>query len=98
MRSSAAAELARTRSGVLTADEVYADADAAWAALEEILGGDEWFFGAQAPGLVDAAVFAYTHLVLGVRWDGAEAGVVTRLRACKALVGHEKRVRAVCGW
>jgi len=98
MRAAAEAELQRTRGGVLIVDEIYADAGAAWSALEEILGDDEWFFGARAPGLVDAAVFAYVHLVLSLQWDPTAAGVATGLRRCARLLAHEARVKALCGW
>jgi len=98
MRSAAEAELAKTRGGVVLADEVYADADAAWRALEEILGDDEWFFDAAQPGMVDAAVFAYAHLVLHLQWEGRAEAAATVVRTCKGLVEHERRVRELCGW
>ncbi|KAJ1326470.1 SAM complex protein [Microdochium nivale] len=52
-------------------DELYDGAREAFSALATCLhgedgggAGDEWFFGADAPGVFDAAVFAYTHLIL----------------------------------
>lgn len=59
-----------------------------------VLGSDDWFFGANKPGLFDASVFAYTQLLmddkLGKGW------VDTRLRDAvlsrKNLVRHRARI------
>ena len=45
-------------------DDIYSEAEKAFEALSFLLGDDEWFFGSVKPGLFDAAVFAYTHLLL----------------------------------
>jgi metaxin len=58
------------------------------------LGKDDWFFGASGPGLFDASVFAYTHLLL----DGAlgKGWLDTRLRDAlmsrKRLISHRDRI------
>lgn len=44
--------------------KLYADALAAFEAISTLLGGKEWFSGEVTPGLLDAAVFSYTHLLL----------------------------------
>ena len=116
----AAAELTRSRPGTLrpsgpgtapaargiNADDIYADADEAFAALATFLGSDadqhgpvpEWFFGAAQPGLIDAAVFAYTHLILAAPLHSTEAALGRSVRRHANLVAHEKRVRQFCGW
>ena len=94
-KEAAEKELLKTRA-VVSADEVYADAQAGWEALEAVLGEDEWFFGGGEPGLVDAAVFAYTQLVGGLV-EGGRGGRLRRgLERCAGLVGHRERVRVRC--
>lgn len=120
LSKAAAAELTRTRPGTLrpggpgtapaargiNADDIYADADEAFAALATLLGHDadrrgaapEWFFGAAQPSLLDAAVFAYTHLILAAPLHSTEAALGRSVRRHANLVAHEKRVRHFCGW
>ncbi|KAK5746826.1 phosphatidylserine decarboxylase [Elasticomyces elasticus] len=45
--------------------EIMRDAEEAFAALAELLGGREWFFGVEKPGLFDASVHAYLELLIG---------------------------------
>ncbi|KAK7992026.1 hypothetical protein PG988_000820 [Apiospora saccharicola] len=75
---------------------LYIGAEQAFEALSAGLGSDEWFFGNSRPGLFDAAVFAYTHLLL----DDNLAWIDTRLRDSllkfPALVGHRKRLLSRC--
>ncbi|KAF8251085.1 hypothetical protein K440DRAFT_579538 [Wilcoxina mikolae CBS 423.85] len=99
LQKSAAAELRKCRpGGVVNGDDIYADADAAFSALSTVLGDDEWFFGAEEPGLFDATVFGYTHLILTLGWHEKEAAVARGVRRHKNLVAHERRVREFCGW
>ncbi|KAL8357638.1 hypothetical protein RB601_009203 [Gaeumannomyces tritici] len=91
--------------------ELYADARAALAALAQQLLPPEteteveeegsrtpssgWFFGAAAPGMFDAAVFAYTHLLLpgsGLEWVDRRLPEV--VEAFPALVAHRARMLA----
>ncbi|CAI6340880.1 unnamed protein product [Periconia digitata] len=100
LQSAAAAELLKT-SAVINADELHRQADEAFAALEMLLGDNEWFFGAEKPGLWDASVFAYTHLLLDERLSGVEgcwvdSRVRDLVRARKGLVGHRERI--LKGW
>ncbi|EOA87172.1 uncharacterized protein SETTUDRAFT_88017 [Exserohilum turcica Et28A] len=93
LRLAAEAELLKF-SSVISDETLYNQAAEAFAALETLLGNDDWFFGAQRPGLFDASVFAYTHLLLD---DGLGKGWVdTRLRealmARKRLVMHRERI------
>jgi metaxin len=99
LRSAAEAELKKTRPGaVLVKEDIYADAAAAWEALSQALADNEWFLGAKEPGVLDAAVFAYSHLLLKLEWDQAEDGVRRSLERWENLVQHERRVRERCGW
>jgi metaxin len=99
LQKSAAAELRKCRpGGVVNRDDIYADADAAFSALSTVLGGDEWFFGAEEPGLFDATVFGYTHLILTLEWHEKETAIARSVRKHKNLVAHERRAREFCGW
>lgn len=94
-RTAALEELCKFRpGGVIKADDIYADADAAFAALATLLieQDGEWFFGSQEPGLFDAAVFAYTHLILTLPWDEKGKKLVGLVRKHEVLVEHEQRV------
>jgi metaxin len=83
-------------STVINDETLYNQAEEAFAALETLLGKDDWFFGASRPGLFDASVFAYTHLLLD---DSLGKGWVdTRLRDAlmsrKRLITHRDRIFA----
>ncbi|KAF1944029.1 hypothetical protein EJ02DRAFT_452871 [Clathrospora elynae] len=77
-------------------ETLYNQAEEAFAALETLLGRDDWFFGASRPGLFDASVFAYTHLLLDERL--AKGWADTRLRdtlmSRKRLITHRARILA----
>ncbi|KAF2848099.1 hypothetical protein T440DRAFT_429310 [Plenodomus tracheiphilus IPT5] len=78
----------------INADTLYNQAEEAFAALDSLLGDDTWFFGAKGPGLFDASVFAYTHLLLdeglGRGWVDGRLGDAVRGR--KGLVRHRGRI------
>ncbi|MCJ1306780.1 hypothetical protein MMC25_000423 [Agyrium rufum] len=48
----------------ISGEAILAGAREAFEALATLLGDDEWFFGADRPGLLDASVFAYACLAL----------------------------------
>ncbi|KAF2126615.1 hypothetical protein P153DRAFT_297698 [Dothidotthia symphoricarpi CBS 119687] len=83
-------------STVVNAETLHNQAEEAFAALETLLGDNRWFFGASGPGLFDASVFAYTHLLLDAKLG--KGWVDTRLRDAlisrKHLVRHRNRVLA----
>ncbi|GME37945.1 hypothetical protein GTA08_BOTSDO03800 [Neofusicoccum parvum] len=95
LRAAARAELLK-HAAVVDAETVYAEAEDGLRALESALGADRWFFGAHRPGLFDAAVFAYTHLLLAPDLGGAGGWAKSRLgdavRARQRLVRHQERV------
>ena len=87
--------------------QIMRDADEAFEALSTLLGDSRWFFeGATndenvegAPSLFDAAVFAYTHLILDdakgdggniMNWTANPLG--TGLRGHENLVSHRNRL------
>ncbi|KAL8733890.1 MAG: hypothetical protein Q9166_001878 [cf. Caloplaca sp. 2 TL-2023] len=81
---------------VIDVDALYRESDRAFAALSELLGDDDWFLGEAEPGLLDAAVFAYTHLLCGevLAWpeDHERLGKGMRDGRWKNLVEHERRI------
>ena len=93
LRLAAEAELVKF-SSIISDETLYNQADEAFAALETLLGKDDWFFGAQRPGLFDASVFAYTHLLLDDKLG--KGWVDTRLRDAlmvrRRLVSHRERI------
>ncbi|KAF1994897.1 hypothetical protein P154DRAFT_501023 [Amniculicola lignicola CBS 123094] len=93
LQYAATAELLKF-SAIVDAEQLYTQAEEAFAALETLLGSNKWFFAAERPGLFDASVFAYTHLLLD---EGLGKGWVdTVLRDAvlesKGLVAHRERI------
>jgi len=99
LRNSAHAELIKSRpGGVVNGDEIYADAELAIHALATVLGEGRWFFGAQEPGIFDASVFAYTHLILTLPWESRESALARSVQKHHNLVAHQERIQEICGW
>lgn len=65
----------------------------AFAALSELLGEAKWFAG-EGPGVFDAEVFAYTHLIRELEWEDHRLRDV--LAGSGNLVSHERRVFERC--
>lgn len=81
-------------SAIISAETLYNQAEEAFTTLDSLLGDNEWFFGAETPGLFDASVFAYTHPLLD---DGLGKGWLdTRLRdtlmSRQHLVAHRNKI------
>ncbi|OCK79375.1 hypothetical protein K432DRAFT_393960 [Lepidopterella palustris CBS 459.81] len=95
LRAAAEAELLK-HSTIVNAESLYEDAKEAFGALETVLGDDEWFFGAEKPGLFDASVFAYTHLLLddGLGKGWAESRLQNIVMQRGKLVAHRGRILA----
>jgi metaxin len=81
-------------STVISAETLYNQAEEAFAALETLLGKDDWFFGAAGPGLFDASVFAYTHLLLdeGLGKGWLDTHLRDALMSRKRLIVHRNRI------
>ncbi|TLS28643.1 hypothetical protein PpBr36_01887 [Pyricularia pennisetigena] len=101
LRAAAHAELAASHNGVDSpaAETLRADAARAFASLSaELLPEDDggrdarpWFAGPAGPGLLDAAVFAYTHLLLSLPW-GDRSLAEALVAEAPALVDHRDRM------
>jgi metaxin len=91
LQSAAESELCKN-SPVIDINDLYSEADKAFEALSIFLGHDEWFFGCDSPTLLDASVFAYTHLLLDerMRWKGQR--LVRMVRKRVNLVEHRDRL------
>ena len=63
LQTAAREELLKTMT-IIDSGEIYQRAADAFKALSTLLAEDQYFFGAEQPGLFDASLFAYTHLVL----------------------------------
>ncbi|KAK4546887.1 hypothetical protein LTR36_001619 [Oleoguttula mirabilis] len=93
LRQAAETELVKSSaSDRLVEDDIMRDAEGAFEALATLLGEDEWFFGQEQPGLFDASVFAYTHLLLddGMPWQENKLAEMARRHG--SLVRHQERI------
>ena len=66
---SALSQLKYRYPGVVDPTSIFAEATTALDALSVRLGDDTWFFNGKVPGLLDAAVFAYLHVILTGEWE-----------------------------
>ncbi|KHN96667.1 uncharacterized protein MAM_05610 [Metarhizium album ARSEF 1941] len=97
LRSAATAEILKTtRRPFLVPAQLYADARTAFRALDTLLSSDEWFFGAHEPGLFDADVFAYTHLILDASFGWQDDALRACLDDCENLAEHRQRCYERC--
>lgn len=78
----------------MSAETLYNQAEEAFTALDSLLGDDTWFFGAERPGLFDASVFAYTHLLLddklGKGW--LDTQLRDTLMSRQRLIAHRNKI------
>jgi metaxin len=79
-------------SSIIDEDDLYADAEQAFQALSTLLGDNEHFFGTDRPGLFDAGVFAYTHLLLDINMGWTVTRMADGLRRFENLVQHRQRI------
>lgn len=98
LQSAAQTELVNTNTK-FTMKTLYKDAARAFQALETLLGEDEWFFGRTYPDFLDAAVFAFVHLILdgGLVAEGnswRDEGLRSVLEGCRGLTEHRERIRS----
>ena len=68
------------------------DAAQAFEALSALLGQNDWFFGQERPGLLDASVFAYTYLVLRGVLDWRSNALTEMLEKNENLLSHRRRI------
>ena len=91
LRSAAQDELLKTYA-LIDPSELYRRAEEAFNALANLLGEDEHFFGAAQPGLFDASLFAYTHLLLDHRLGWQATSLMDALSKHDNLVDHRNRL------
>lgn len=82
--------LSSTRSPFVNTEALYSDAEEALSALEDLLGGKEWFAG--HPTLFDASVFGYTNFVLEDRFVWGDERLRGLARGFPNLVAHRERI------
>ena len=68
------------------------DAEEAYEALAALIGSDDWFFESQKPGILDASVFAYSHLILDVNMAWKDNWLKRTLEKYQNLVNHQERI------
>ena len=79
-------------SNFINVNDLEADADDAFQALSTLLGTAEFFFDRDRPGLFDASVFAYTHLLLDGSMKWKYNGLARLLSKHENLVQHQQRL------
>lgn len=93
LRAAAQGELLKL-SAIIDASTIYGEATEAFEALDTLLGEDTWFFAADVPGLFDASIFSYTHLLLdenlGMGWT--DNTLRTVVQGKHSLVMHRDNV------
>lgn len=103
LQTAAQDQLLRTWS-FIDSDEVYEQADAAFTALSTLLGKEDYFSKVKSPGLFDASLVAYTHLIFNFgdesirnwpKWN--DQRLWTIFSRHETLVMHRERVIAFAG-
>ena len=77
---------------MIDVESLFRDAEKAWEALSELLGNDQYFFAEETPGLLDASVFAYTHLLLSETMCWNDKRLANALAKHDNLVRHSERI------
>ncbi|KAK5632084.1 hypothetical protein RRF57_007798 [Xylaria bambusicola] len=75
---------------------LYHEAREAFRALNTVLADEEWFFGSRTPGLFDATVFSYTHLILHDELPWGNRRMNDILSEFPRLVNHRNRIFQRC--
>ena len=91
LKQAAHDELLRNTS-YIKEEELYLEAENAFAALSTLLGDDTYFFGKERPTLLDASVFAYTHLLLDKSLNWQNTRLADSLRESENMVQHREKL------
>lgn len=91
LQQAARDELLKTSRYIDVAD-LEGDVKSAFEALSSLLGENEHFFGRSSPGLFDASVFAYTHLILDKGMGWKRNRLAQLLQEHTNLVQHRERL------
>lgn len=76
----------------IDASDLIAEAGNAFEALSTLLGDQLYFFGRPKPGLFDAEIFAYTHLILDESMGWKHNAMGQHLKEHENLVQHRERL------
>ena len=79
---------------IIDGQELLDGADQAFEALSMLLGDDEFFFGHGRPGLFDASVFAYTHLLASDQMEWKNTAMKDHFTKYDNLAAHQNRLEA----
>lgn len=90
LRAAAESELLK-QSPVIDVDAIYQESRKAFEALSELLGDNRCFFAQDVPGLFDASVFAYTHILLA-EFGWKDLRLRKQLVQFQNLVDHQQRL------
>ena len=91
LQSAAREELLKT-STIIDPHELYRQAEEAFSSLSSVLAEDEFFFGQTNPGLFDASLFAYTHIILDGGHNFSSPPLRRALQRHPNLVDHRDRI------
>ncbi|KAI8633856.1 putative mitochondrial outer membrane protein [Xylariaceae sp. FL1651] len=97
LRRAAESEILRsTNRYAIDPADLYKGVKEAFSALDAILGDKLWFFDSEGPGLFDATLFSYTHLILhdGLAWKNRRLTEI--LKEYPRLVDHRNRIFQWC--
>ncbi|OAX77604.1 hypothetical protein ACJ72_08095, partial [Emergomyces africanus] len=93
LQQAARSELLKSSSSsFIDLDDLEAEAKSAFQALSSLLGDNDHFFGRKHPGLFDASVFAYTHLLLDEHLNWKQNSLGRYLKRYPNLVQHRQRI------
>jgi len=79
-------------SSYIDVGDLEAEASHAFESLSTLLGDNLYFFNRPTPGLFDASVFAYTHLILDESMGWKHNKLARLLRKHENLVQHRERL------
>lgn len=101
LRSAALEEIIKdSHSSIVDVDTLYRESTNAFSALSKLLGDNDWFFGENVPGMLDASVFAYTYLLcdeaMGWKEEDERLGRELREGRWPNLVDHRRRIYQRC--
>ena len=77
---------------MIDVDKLYDESARAFLALSTLLGEDDFFHGTARPGLLDASVFAYVHLLLDETLDWQDRRLSEQVGKFKNLQEHRNRI------
>lgn len=93
LRRAAEAEVAKSSySATISEADLTQDAEKAFEALASLLGDSDWFFAQEKPSMLDASLFAYSHLLLDDNMAWSQNPLADMLKQHQNLVDHRDRI------